>query len=71
MQFYSKCSKLYLPFRDVFGDCALVGDSRWAGTYGVSGDFIARDNCRQIEMTTEVYSSRVASMVMACTLVLG
>jgi hypothetical protein len=31
----------------VFGDCALVGDERWAGTYGVSGDYIARDNCRQ------------------------
>ena len=36
-----------LLLRDVFGDCALVGDHRWAGTYGVSGDFIARDNCRQ------------------------
>ncbi len=35
--------------RDVFGDCALVGDNRWAGTYGVSGDFIARDNCRQAQ----------------------
>jgi hypothetical protein len=35
--------------RDVFGDSALVGDLRWAGTYGVSGDFIARDNCRQTE----------------------
>jgi hypothetical protein len=32
--------------RDVFGDSALVGDFRWAGTFGVSGDFIARDNCR-------------------------
>ena len=31
----------------MFGDCALVGDERWAGTYGVSGDYIARDNCRQ------------------------
>ncbi len=32
--------------RDVIGDSALVGDPRWAGTFGVSGDFIARDNCR-------------------------
>ena len=35
--------------RDVFGECALIGDSRWAGTYGVCGDFISRDNCRHTE----------------------
>ncbi len=39
--------------RDVFGDCALIGDGRWAGSYGVSGDFIARDNCRQKERRLE------------------
>jgi hypothetical protein len=52
-------------FRDVFGDCALVGDLRWAGTYGVSGDFIARDNCRQIEMTMEVYLGKVRFVLVA------
>ena len=31
--------------RDVVGDCARVGDERWAGSYGVEADFVARDNC--------------------------
>ena len=52
--FWNKiCEHCYwtLPSRrDAFGDSALVGDQRWAGTYGVSGDFIARDNCRQSEI---------------------
>ena len=32
--------------RDVFGESALIGDMRWAGSYGVNADYIARDNCR-------------------------
>ena len=35
------------PGRDVFGESAMVGDERWAGSYGVHADFIARDNCRR------------------------
>ena len=27
--------------RDVIGDCGVIGDSRWAGTYGVNADFVA------------------------------
>ena len=23
----------------------MVGDERWAGSYGVDADFVARDNC--------------------------
>ncbi len=37
---------MQLVGRDVFGESALVGDTRWAGSYGVNADFIARDNCR-------------------------
>ena len=31
-------------YRDVFGDCVIVGDKRWAGSHGVSADFLAREN---------------------------
>ncbi len=64
-------SKMF--FRDVFGDCALVGDLRWAGTFGVSGDFIARDNCRQIDMTVtmEVGWGRLRRLFRAHMLVAG
>ena len=26
---------------DVIGDCCVIGDVRWAGTYGVDADFVA------------------------------
>jgi hypothetical protein len=45
----------------VFGDCSLVGDARWAGTYGVVGDYIARDNCRSPPVNLR---SRGASIVI-------
>ena len=28
--------------RDVFGDCGVLGDTRWLGTYGVVADVVAR-----------------------------
>ncbi len=40
------CLMILCLLRDVIGDSALIGDTRWAGSFGVSGDFIARDNCR-------------------------
>ena len=46
---------LLSPLRDVIGDSALVGDPRWAGSFGVSGDFIARDNCRYNKHTSEPF----------------
>ncbi len=45
----------------MFGDCSLVGDARWAGTYGVVGDYIARDNCRSPPVNLR---SRGASIVI-------
>jgi hypothetical protein len=31
--------------RDSFGDSAISGDLRWAGSYGVNVDFVARSHC--------------------------
>jgi hypothetical protein len=31
--------------RDCIGDGSVVGDTRWAGTFGVQADFVARTHC--------------------------
>jgi hypothetical protein len=31
--------------RDCIGDSSLAGDQRWAGTFGVNLDFVARCHC--------------------------
>ncbi len=31
--------------RDSIGSSSIVGDKRWAGTFGVDADFIARGHC--------------------------
>jgi hypothetical protein len=31
--------------RDSFGDSSISGDLRWAGSYGVNIDFVARSHC--------------------------
>jgi hypothetical protein len=31
--------------RDALGDSALADDLRWAGTFGVNIDFVARTHC--------------------------
>jgi hypothetical protein len=31
--------------RDAIGDSALADDLRWAGTFGVNIDFVARTHC--------------------------
>ncbi len=31
--------------RDHLGDCIVVGDTRWAGSYGIDADFVAREHC--------------------------
>ena len=33
------------PSRDAVGDSSVAGDTRWAGTYGVNVDFVARSHC--------------------------
>ena len=34
-----------LNCRDAFGESSIVGDKRWAGSYGVNIDFVARSHC--------------------------
>jgi hypothetical protein len=36
---------LPLDHRDSIGDSAMSGDLRWAGSYGVNIDFVARSHC--------------------------
>jgi hypothetical protein len=31
--------------RDIFGDTSILGDKRWAGSYGVDANFIAGKHC--------------------------
>ncbi len=48
--------------RDCIGDCVLAGDFRWAGTFGVNLDFVARSHCSIEFIATEamqVESSRL------------
>ena len=39
------CLGLTCFYRDCIGDSSLAGDVRWAGTFGVSLDFVARTHC--------------------------
>ena len=36
---------ILLYIRDAIGDCAVAGDLRWAGAFGVNVDFVARSHC--------------------------
>jgi hypothetical protein len=31
--------------RDLIGDSAVIGDSRWGGSWGIQADFLARNRC--------------------------
>jgi hypothetical protein len=35
----------FFNLRDPIGDSAIAGDMRWAGSYGVNIDFVARSHC--------------------------
>ncbi len=37
--------------RDSIGDAAIAGDIRWAGSFGVNVDLVARSHC-SVEMIT-------------------
>jgi hypothetical protein len=39
--------------RDSVGDCAVAGDHRWAGIFGVNVDFVARSHCSVALITVE------------------
>ena len=36
---------LFFFYRDCIGDCSLAGDNRYAGSFGVNLDFVARCHC--------------------------
>jgi hypothetical protein len=37
--------KFCLCGRDAYGESSIAGDKRWAGSYGVNIDFVARSHC--------------------------
>ncbi len=47
--------------RDPVGDCVVAGDLRWAGTFGVNVDFVARSHCSVALIAIEDIQ------VMSCT----
>jgi hypothetical protein len=46
-------TRLLLHGRDPVGDCVVAGDLRWAGTFGVNIDFVARSHCSVAFITLE------------------
>jgi hypothetical protein len=34
-----------IAHRDLIGDSAVIGDSRWGGSWGIQADFLARTRC--------------------------
>jgi hypothetical protein len=56
--------------RDCIGDCVLSSDLRWAGTFGVNLDFVARSHCSVEFISTEdmqVLSKRLV-LTKSCTI---
>ena len=45
MPFLANFGSLQILPRDVVGDCILVGDKRWAGSWGIDADFSASTAC--------------------------
>jgi hypothetical protein len=41
-----------LQIRATIGANSMLGDKRWAGTYGVDADYWAEDNCRVLYILT-------------------
>ena len=37
----------------MIGDSAIIGDTRWAGTYGIKADFVATTHCSVAFVETE------------------
>ena len=43
----------YVSPRDSIGDTSVAGDKRWAGSFGVNVDFVARNHCSVEFIPTE------------------
>ncbi len=41
------------PHSDTIGDSAIIGDDRWAGTFGVKADFVATTHCSVAFISTQ------------------
>jgi hypothetical protein len=59
--------------RDSFGDSAISGDLRWAGSYGVNVDFVARSHCavefilvEDMEVCVKMIESQTVCATDAC-----
>ena len=47
--------------RDSIGSSSVIGDNRWAGTYGVDADFVAKTHCSVEFIPTEAIRVRHAN----------
>ena len=56
--------------RDSIGSSSVIGDKRWAGTYGVDADFVAKTHCSVEFISTETVDvSYISTLVgRACFL---
>ena len=50
--------------RDSIGENAISGDQRWAGSYGVNIDFVARSHCAVEVIAIEHIQARTAHKVL-------
>jgi hypothetical protein len=53
--------------RDAIGGSVVVGDTRWAGTFGVAADFVARTHC-SVEVITKEDIQVCHCDIATCTL---
>ncbi len=54
-------NRLSFGDRDSIGDCVVAGDLRWAGTFGVNVDFVARSHCSVALITIDDIQVMVCS----------
>jgi hypothetical protein len=54
--------------RDTIGDSAIIGDDRWAGTFGVKADFVATTHCSVAFISTQEIQVTVCEQRPLCML---
>jgi hypothetical protein len=54
--------------RDTIGDSAIIGDDRWAGTFGVEADFVATTHCSVAFISTQDIQVTVCGHILLCML---
>ena len=53
--------------RDSIGSSCIVGDLRWAGTYGVKADFVAKSHCSVEFIPTDAINVIFYIHLMSCS----